>query len=398
MPVRAVTPSPLSAFDALVDLERSRTFHAGGVPLGLETMEALLAALGPLPLPAVSVHVAGSEGKTSATERFAAGLSAAGLRTATYTSPHLRDPRERLRIAGRFPSDAALADAVDAVRGAMSASAREPSWFEALTLTARVLFAHEGVDAVVWETGLGGRLDATRAMHADVCAITSISLEHTAVLGPDLASIAREKAGILRPGVPLVLGADVPDEARAPIEARALELGCEVARVPSVGDVLERRLSLVTLGLDLLAARGLLPPRDARVDEAVRGQRVEGRDDRRGRLLFDGAHTEASLRDLVQRLAADPPAAIVFGATSGRDASAMARALAGLGRPLVLTRPPTRGIDPAEIALGLGQQIESPVCVEDDPDAALVRALDLAGPSGTVLITGSLYLVGRLLP
>ena len=388
---------PLAPFDGLVDLERSRTLHAGGARFGLTGVAALLDALGPLPDPRASIHVAGSEGKTSVVERCAAGLGALGLRTGSFTSPHLRDPLERLRIDLALPPRAAVVAAVQEVLGAARRAAVEPSWFEALWATARVLFARSALDATVWETGLGGRLDATRLAPAHVCVLTSVSLEHTAVLGDTLAAIAGEKAGILREGVPVVVAADIPAEARAVIDARAAALGCNVLEVAEDGSG-PRGVSLVRGALAVLAEAGrvpVLPPSAARV---LGDWRVAGRDHELGDVLFDGAHSLAAVTDLAARLAARGfRGPIVLGVTHGRDGLAMARALLELADPLVITAPPgPRGLDPAALAAGLAGPAQ--VLVQPDPLEALALARSRLGSRRQIVVTGSLYLVGHLLP
>ena len=393
----------MERLSGLVDLERSRDFHGGRVVVDRGRMEALLAALPALPWPRVSVHVAGSEGKTSTTEFVAAGLGALGLRTATYTSPHLRDVRERLRVGGDWPPDGLLDRALSAVESAASRAGLAPTFFEFLTAAARVLYAEAGVDAVVWETGLGGRLDATRCMQVEACAITSISLEHTSILGTTLPAIAAEKAGILRPHAPVALGAGVPAAARTVIERRARQLGCPVASLPlaaATRDALDpaaENRALARLVLDQLAASGRVPPRTAAVDAAIDGHVVEGRWQRVGDVLFDGAHTVASMQRLAARLAREPVGAVVFGATSGRDVAAMLAPLEPLRRPLVLTGLPTeRGVPTAELRAAVPAGLAAQAVAVDAPAAALDRARRLAG-GGPIVVTGSLYLVGCLL-
>jgi dihydrofolate synthase / folylpolyglutamate synthase len=391
----------------LTDLERSRGFHAGRVPLDLGRMESLLAALPAMGWPRVAVHVAGSEGKTSTTELIAAGLTAQRKLTATYTSPHLQDVRERLRIGGAFPPDAPLDAAVDVVAAAAGRLALQPSYFEFLTAVARVLFAHAGVDAVVWETGLGGRLDATRLMAADCCVITSISLEHTAILGDTLAQIAGEKAGILRAGVPVVLGADVPGEAREVIAAHAAALDCPVVQVPPAGsDFRARNRATALAALRALAEAGLVDVPGPQVEAALAAHGVAGRMHRVGDVLLDGAHTAAACEALVRTLhesgIARELGCVVFGATSGRDARAMLAPLLSLGCPLLFTRAPgDRGVDPEELARLLPDDRALSVGPVERPEDALARARQLVaqrrGAGRTVLVTGSLYLVGRLL-
>jgi dihydrofolate synthase/folylpolyglutamate synthase len=361
LPVTA-GPSPLIAFDDLLDLERSRAFHEGREALGLSSMESLLEALRAaghlLRPPGLCVHVAGSEGKTSVTELIAAGLRAAGRSTGTYTSPHLRDARERLRIDGVFPPDAALRRAVEAVRTAWQGLEPGPSWFEAMTATAAALFSDGGADAAVWETGLGGRLDATRCLPAELCVITSISLEHTAILGDTLAAVAREKAGILRPGRPAVVGAGVPEEAREQLLAEAERLGCPVHAVSSVtrdAEPAALNQAIARCAVEALVEHGLLADLpEERLSAALEACTVEGRADRRGDVFFDGAHTVAAIEALVRRRAGGAAGPVVFGATSGRDALAMARALRPGAAPLILTRSPgVRGVDPGPLAEAL---------------------------------------------
>ena len=409
----AVTPPPacLSVLDALLDRERSRRFHEGGQPIDPRVAERLIAALGDLPRPDVAVHVAGSEGKTSTTERVARGLRAAGSTTATFTSPHLRDLRERLRIDDAFPGDDELCAAVERVTAA--ARRLDPSWFEFLTAVARVLFVPPRVDAVVWETGLGGRLDATRHLPADLCVITSISLEHTKILGDRVEDIAAEKAGILRPGAPVVVSANLPGAARTVVAARAAELGCSLVTADDATDDLDgRSTALARSVLATLADHGFVAPPDAAVEHALTGGVVAGRLHVIGDVLFDGAHTVEAARLLARHLTGGgagpahggaahsgrPVGAVVFGATSGRDAAAMVAHLATLGAPLVLTRAPgDRGVDPSEL-LRPGPD----TVVEPDPEAALAAAREAArrqaGDDALVVVTGSLHLVGRLLP
>jgi dihydrofolate synthase/folylpolyglutamate synthase len=381
----------------LLDLERSRGFHAGTVRLDGRRAQALLDALPPLRMPAISVHIAGSEGKTSTTGYVACGLGALGLRATTFTSPHLCDVRERLRIDGAFPEEAQLERAVEIVAGAARHAGLEPSYFEFLTAVARVLCADPSVGAVVWETGLGGRLDATRCVPADVCAITTISLEHTAILGTTRAAIAAEKAGILRPGRPVALGAGVPADATEVIEAHARDLGCPLHRsAGGVGDVDADNRALARLVLDLLAAEGRAPARTPAADAALDACHIAGRYQLVGRVLYDGAHSAAAIAQLVRRVAQHGVGSVLFGMTSGREPQALLAPLATLGVPIVLTRTPgERGVDPELLraACPQGAQVS---CV-DEPMRALAAARELAGEQALVLMTGSLHLVGPLL-
>jgi dihydrofolate synthase/folylpolyglutamate synthase len=372
-------------------------------------MAALLEALPETRWPELCVHVAGSEGKTSTCQHLADALTAAGLRTGLYTSPHLRDVRERLRVDGAFLDEPTLSETVGAVRAAADGLERPPSWFEFLTAVARAAFVPPRVDAAVWETGLGGRLDATRLLRAHACVITSVSLEHTAILGDSLAAIAREKAGILRPGVPVILSAALPAEARHVLMDAAEAVSCEVVVADDIDtDLPGRSAALARAVVTRLVKDGRLSPPGPAVEAALQGT-VAGRLQRIGRVLFDGAHTAASTALLAAHLEGSAPVgALVFGTTTGRDGAALLSPLLPLCRHVVLTRPPgERGSDPSALAAGLDR---ADVHVEPDPAAALALARDLArkqapdpagrqaGEQDVVLVTGSLHLVGHLLP
>ncbi len=406
-------PSPFAAFDALLDLERSRAFHAGQKALSLACMGDLLDALDFSPGEDFSacVHVAGSEGKTSVSESVGAGLRAAGLATGVYTSPHLRDPRERMRLDGRLPDSAAVRSSVEAVWLAGEGRGLKPSWFEAMTATAWQLFRSSGAQAAVWETGLGGRLDATRLLPAHVCVITSISLEHTAILGHELAAIAREKAGIVRPGVPLVAGRWLADEVLDVFREVTEGAGSPLLLVEpdTHGEGPEwaaRNRALAYAALEAVSGNEAAGPVRvwpwAEVRAALGAHRAEGRDEFLEGVLYDGAHTVAAVEGLARRLNGSGP--VLFGATSGRDVLRMASALLPVANPLVLTRAPgSRGEDPAEIARALREQgLRGDVWVVDDPHEALAQARRWAsGPksdSHPITVTGSLHLIGLLLP
>jgi dihydrofolate synthase/folylpolyglutamate synthase len=404
--MHAVTPGsrPLSILDELLDNERRTRFFSGDDVPDPTIARRLLAALEPLSRPAVSIHVAGSEGKTSTTERLAAGLSALGLRTGAFTSPHLHDPLERLRIDGQLPPGDAARRAAEAVLHAARDAGLEPSWFDAMTATARLLFAHSQVEAVVWETGLGGRLDSTRAVPADVCLITSISLEHTAVLGADLPGVAREKAGILRQDVPLMLPSGLPRSAHDTIVARAAELDCPVVMVPSGehAGAQQRSTDLALATLQRLSDDGLVPQPNAVSRRAVTEWAVAGRGERRGDVLFDGAHSVAAIRELAGQLGQAETGPVVFAATSGRDAVGMAALLLAVSDPLIITAVPgPRGSDPVELTRLLRERFPdagSGLLVEPDPHRALASAKERSRKGRQIVVTGSLYLVGLLLP
>lgn len=176
----------------------------------LDTIHGLLGRLENPHLDVPAVHVAGSKGKGTVSHFLERGLRSAGFKTGLYTSPHLSDWRERILIDGEFASDEHLADAFSAV---LDASNNEETFFDLLTAAAILTFKNSACDIMILETGLGGRFDSTNVVKPLASAVTSIELEHVDVLGPDLASIAFEKAGIFKPGATLWCGRNIPESA-----------------------------------------------------------------------------------------------------------------------------------------------------------------------------------------
>lgn len=195
---------PRSAIDRLLDLPRFAGRSGPGYNPGLERMESLLYAMGNPHRAIPVVHVAGTNGKGSTASMIAAIGTASGRRIGLHTSPHLMRITERMRIDGVPAPEAWLAGAVDRFRDVLKETG--PSFFEATTALSFLYFAEMATDAAVIEVGLGGRLDATNVVDPAVCVITSIGLEHTEILGADHKMIAREKAGIIKAGIPVVSG------------------------------------------------------------------------------------------------------------------------------------------------------------------------------------------------
>ena len=335
--------------------------------------------------------MAGSKGKGSTALFAEAVLRAAGARVGTFTSPHLERWTERFRIDGEEVAPERLAGAVDELRphvDELCAAGGDtvPSFFDATTAAALLLFRDLRVDCAVLEVGLGGRLDSTNAVSPAVCAITSIELEHTDLLGDTLAAIAAEKAGILKPGVPAVCGA-LPDEALAVVERRAAELGCPLARIGreielevevAAPDATRLRYREGALAFDAqIAAPGahqaanaalavaavqrvLAPIAPAQLAAAARAglaaavlpARVEIVS-RAPWIVIDAAHTGASARALAAVLAQIArPVDFVLSVSAGKDTGAILDALLPLARSLTLTRAePVRSLDPQEIAV-----------------------------------------------
>jgi len=425
---------------ALEELFRRRRF---GLRPGIETVQALLAGLGHPERKFPAIHVTGSKGKGSTAVMAQSILSAHGLTTGLFTSPHLSTYRERIRIDGRLIPRSATVDGVRrveaAARDAEAAGSidRPPTFFEATTALAYDWFAREKVEAAVVEVGIGGRLDATNVLDARVGVITTIELEHTELLGPDLASIAREKSGIFHSGMTGVVG-ELPPEARAVVEAAATQVGVplwhagkevrvEGRTLSENGQTFSVRLpgrSFPDLFIPLL---GRFQPGNAalavaatvRFAEATRlslsGEKVAaglaavrwpGRLERvakRPELFYDVAHTPESARALAQSLAEISPLAspeesvILFGCLREKEVGRILDALSPLACTLVVVPVRSdRGARPAELRLAavgrFPRIVEAPSAAEG---LALARAG--TGPDGFTLVVGSDYLVGELL-
>lgn len=411
-----------------------------GIRLGLENTGRLLAALGHPQLRYPTVLIAGSNGKGSTSALLASMASAAGYRTGLYTSPHLESVEERLRIDGRAVAPEVLSGLLERI---LAVSEGElgglPTYFEAMTVAAFLWFAESGIDLGVIEVGLGGRLDATNLCDPALSLITSISLEHTEMLGDTLAAIAREKAGILRPGRPALVWVDEP-EALGAIRAVADGLGTRLTSAPHrvivesvealgwegqrvcLATPLRRhdlRLALLgrhqvhNLGLAVLAAETLEGMGFERLDAGAiaagaescrwpgRLEAVDLPDGRRA--VLDAAHNPEGATVLANFLARmDASYDLLFGVLADKDAAAMLGSLAPRARRIVLTTPASpRAQAPEELpallpSLPAGR--ERHVLVEPEPGRALDRALEggPGGPSPNLVICGSIYLIGEL--
>ena len=346
----------MTALDRLLALPRFADAGAAAYNPGLDRMRALLAGMEHPEQAASSIHVAGTNGKGSTASMAAAIATASGLRVGLHTSPHLRRVGERMRVDGVPAPDDWLEDAAE--RHADLFARVGPSFFEATTALAFLRFAEAGVDLAVVEVGLGGRLDATNVLTPRVSVVTSVGLDHTDLLGDTLAAIAREKAGIAKPGVPL-LHAVTDAGARASIEATAAAAGAPVEASRETCHVRFESPNVVslatpagdygrlTLGLPgvhqawnaALAVRACelaVPdlPRSAVAKglvEVVGLSGLRGRGETVDGVVLDVAHNADGWR---VALAAVRPAGRLFavvGVMADKDAPALARLLAGAG-------------------------------------------------------------------
>jgi dihydrofolate synthase/folylpolyglutamate synthase len=396
---------------------------SAGWDLKLDRMRAALARRGNPEARWPALHVAGTNGKGSTAAMLDAVLGAAGYRTGLYTSPHLVDFTERIRIGGRTIPRATVVEMVAALRADLGAAGIALTHFEFATLIAFEWFAHVGIDVGVIEVGLGGRLDATNLVHPVATAITSIAIDHVEYLGHELAAIAGEKAGILKAGVPLALG-PVPSEAERVIAARAAALGAPIARAGIDGVLEESGDGLVFRGpgvrwdglriglpggfqrdnaavalLGLAVARVRFPCAPAAVRRGLATVRWPGRlavVGRRPLIVLDGAHNPAGIATLVRELpdvVGSRPLDLVFAVMADKDWGAMLAPLLPRIRRAIVTRVGRRGAAPAEVAAAVAGRVA--VEAVEDPRMALHAAVARAEPEAAVLVTGSLFLVGE---
>jgi dihydrofolate synthase / folylpolyglutamate synthase len=396
-----------------------RSLEQFGIKFGLDNISALVDRLGHPERAFRSVHVAGTNGKGSVTAMVDAALRAAGHRSARYTSPHLVDLAERFTIDGRPVSQTDLESAAAAVRDAIEGLVRDgtlevqPTFFEATTAIAFELFKRAGVDVAVVEVGLGGRLDATNVVSPTVTAITSIAFDHQQYLGISLREIAGEKAGIIKPGVPVVVGV-VPGDADAVIQQIARERGAELVRatpddvaglaVGLAGAHQRANAAVARRILEALDARGLrVPP--AAIAEGLAHPAWPGRLDLRrlpdGRqALLDAAHNPAGAAALASYLVewarGEPKPPLVFAAMRDKDIADMFEVLLPAVGPLVVTRASTaRAAAPDELAAIARRVVPAThVAVAATPEEALAAAWRMAP---RIVVAGSIFLLGDVL-
>jgi dihydrofolate synthase/folylpolyglutamate synthase len=405
----------------------ARILH--GVKFGLETVRAVLEALAHPERTAPMLLVAGTNGKGSVAAYADALLRASGLSVGRYTSPHLERLNERIAVDGRDISDSDLEARILAVRDTAEELLRRgvisdhPTYFEALTVAAFDHFRRARVDVGVIEIGMGGRLDATNACEPSASAIVTVALDHERFLGDNLAAIAREKAGVLRPARVTVLG-PLPPEARAAIEEEARRVGARLADAwdGSAIETAEEGVGVRTPRHEytdlrplpgahqrdnlLVALRLVEAARDAglRFDPAaVRGALADVRWPGRlewlsttPRILLDGAHNPAAAAVLADYLRGIGPFVLVFGAMADKDIPGIAQALFPLAHQVVLTRAATgRAATPEQIIERCAPLASGALRCEGSAEALNV-ARELAASDETIVVAGSLYLVGEV--
>ena len=397
--------------------------------LGLERIGVLLEALGNPQRGLWFAHVAGTNGKGSTCAMIESGLRAAGFRTGLYTSPHLVEPVERIRITGEAVTSAEFAEAFDQVHAAAEDLLRagaidlHPTYFETVTAMALLLFRRKGAERTVLEVGLGGRLDATNVVTPAICAITPVDFDHEAWLGKSLEAIAGEKAGILKPGVAAVIAAQRA-EGEAKIAARAAEVGapCLHTREWEIRDLtldaLGSRFTLRRGGGDRLqvecplagehqvenartAAAVLqiagISPRT--IEAGIAAARWPGRLEHiagRPEIILDGAHNPAgarALRSYLERFYSGRNVWLIYGAMRDKAVAEVTGELFPAAAEVIVTAPrQSRAVRPEAIA----ELVEHPrLRTAANLEEALATGRASAGADDVIVITGSLFLVAE---
>lgn len=394
--------------------------------LGLERIRTVLSAMGDPQAALRFVHVAGTNGKGSTCAMIEAALREDGRRTGLFTSPHLAEPTERIRIDGRPVSAERFTIAFDRVHAAVEKLLNEgaldfhTTYFETVTAMALDVFAEERVDIVVLEVGLGGRLDATNVVHPDLCVITSIDFDHEAFLGKSLESIAGEKAGILKAGIPAVFSRQRP-EAAAVLDRRAAELSIPVARTGGwaiselsvdargsrfhlagerdfdiacplpgehqVENAVTAAVALTRLGV----ADGSIQRGIAKVEWPGRLERVSERPE----IILDGAHNPAGARAVaayIERFFQGRRVRLIYGAMRDKAVEEIGGVLFPLAQQVIVTAPrQARALTPEAIRdTAAHPDLRTAAGIEE----ALALVQD-AGPEDAIFITGSLFLVAE---
>ena len=422
-----------------IDYERVRPLRTS-THFRLERVESLLGLIGSPQKRIPAVHIAGTKGKGSTAVMVDAILTASGLRTGLFTSPHIHQFEERMRICGQMPAADELVSMVSELQGRLAVAdsnmpADSPTYFEVATLLTWMYFDRHDVEIAVLETGLGGRLDCTNVCNPEVTVITAIGLDHTHILGDTIPGIAGEKAGILKPGIPVLEWAG-PQEAVSVIANRAAELGCpyvaggtdlhvttqqnDIGQVmtittphhrhtdlflPLLGEHQSRNAGLAVAAADQLAttdsritaesvADGL-----SQVKWPLRFEIFPGHPE----FILDAAHNPDSIAALLRTLGTTrgsrmTSAVLIFASSRDKDAAAMLQQLSKHFATIVLTEFQS---NPRSIPLDDLQAMLRPagvpriVCAST-PQDAIIRARELAGDDGLICGTGSIFLAAEL--
>jgi len=404
----------------------------------LRHVEELLNRMGNPQLAARTIHIAGTKGKGSVAAMIADVLTSSGYKTGLYTSPHFHTLRERIAIDGSLISEAEFAAAMAEVKPFVEsmkqdASFRQLTYFEVLTVLAFAYFQKKRVDFQVLEVGLGGRLDATNIVaNPAVCVISSISLDHTQILGNTLEEIAREKAGIIKPGCRVVVSPQ-PEEAASVIsdicrekEAKVVQVGKDVTwhkiggdlhrqsliiesktgrhqvSIPLLGDFQLENTATAVAALEILGSEGFAIAAE-NIAEGFNQVKWPGRFQilqQQPTVVIDGAHNVASMKRLVNNIKAYFPQKrifLVFGTSCDKDIPGIVDELVSLSPQVIVTQAShSRAAPPSALAAEFTKQGIEPQTIKTVTEA-ISRALSLASKTDVICVSGSLFIVAEAL-
>ena len=414
--------------DYLATLQKIYQLQGGIIDLRLDRMKRALALFDHPEAAYPSIHIAGTNGKGSTAAMLHRILSGAGYRTALYTSPHLVFFTERMRIDDAEISPEDVVEIADEIWRQTAAADVQLTFFEFVTVMAFVYFARQPVDVAVLEVGLGGRLDATNVMTPLVSVITTISKDHEAYLGPDELSIAREKAGIIKPGVPVVCGRvsaevsrlilDIATERKSQayflgddftfslkndglFDYRGIKQSFSNVEVALRGRHQRANASLALAALELIQTR--FPVSENAMRAGLQKVRWSGRLEvmfERPTVILDGAHNPEGVQVLVDELSGirqGRKVKLLFATMADKEWEIMVRALAKAVDEIVFTRVDMeRSADPGQLAAKLNEPV--PHRVLDDSRVALRTLLDETRAEDVIVVAGSLYLLGEVRP
>ncbi len=407
-----------------------------GIKLGLENIETLCLALGNPQNRFLSIHVAGTNGKGSVSAMLAEIMREHGLKTGLYTSPHLARVEERIRIDGASIAPKRFREILARLKSVIDRLMAEerlvyhPTYFEVVTALAFVEFAERDVDVAVLEVGMGGRFDATNIVRPLVSVITTIAKDHEGHLGSTLGKIAFEKAGIIKPVIPVVCGVRrgpalreirrVAREREAPLtevfgpgrrlETRRTREGYRFTYVgengryafsPGLAGRHQGENAAVAIAASEVLSRVWRPLESAKILTAVRETRWEGRLEtvrRRPLVVLDGAHNVEGVTALVSHIkeVIRRPVVIVFAAMKDKDLRAMTRILFPAASAIILTRVPYKRSATPEELLAAAPPFKGRVLLERDTRRAVDLALAESHGRTPVVIAGSLFLIGEV--
>ncbi|MFH1424738.1 MAG: folylpolyglutamate synthase/dihydrofolate synthase family protein [archaeon] len=362
-----------------------------GIHLGLDIIEEILNALGNPQNDYKTVHIAGTNGKGSVVAMVSEALKLSGFKTAIYTSPHLISIQERFLINGELISQERFSELVGQVREVVESLGIKPTFFEFVTASAFKYFSDEKVDYAVFETGMGGRLDATNMITPEISVITNIDLEHTKHLGDTVEKIAEEKAGIIKRRVPVVTGAMHGALEFIRRKAVDMEAPLHIIHKPYTGEVgLNGEFQKVNAAIAAEALRVLGLKPDI-ISKAIKTAKWPGRMQFEGNILLDGSHNPAGFKVLIDELKKlDKRFIFVTGLSEGKDYAAIFKLINPIANKIILTKTKvSRAVDPSEYS----EHAKDPIITRNVP-VALKKAQGLAKEGDLIVVTG-VFTVGE---